>query len=265
VSIILFKKTFTFFIFTLLLFSCGNNKRIVYFNNSEGKTLDSLSPYYYSPIYQINDKLSIQVTSSDIEAVKPFNINSNYYENKNNRDYNNNSLGYDQNNGYIIDKNGEIDFPLVGKIKIAGLNRSQTIDLLKSKLSTYVSDSQINIRMTNFSFTVLGDVRSPNNYIVNSEQVTILEAIGKAGDLSFTAKRKNILIIRNENGKREEIRLDLTSKNIHEMEGYYLRQNDVIYVQPNTAASSSVFLRSFANIALSTISLLTTLILLFSN
>jgi polysaccharide export outer membrane protein len=111
----------------------------------------------------------------------------------------------------------------------------------------------------------LGDVRSPNNYVLNREQVTILEAIGGAGDLSFTAKRKNILIIRNENGKRREIKLDLTSKNIHEMEGYYLRQNDVIYVQPNTAVSSSVFLRSYANIVLSSISILTTLILLFSN
>lgn len=257
-----YKVTFPILIVTILLFSCGNNKRIVYFNNSEGKTLDSLSPFYFSPIYQINDKLSIQVTSSDIEAVKPFNSNFNYVENKN---YINNNLSNDSNHGYIIDPNGEIDFPLIGKIRLVGLSRSQAIELIKSKISTYVSDSQVNIRIVNFSYTVLGDVRSPNNYVVNKEQITVLEAIGGAGDLSFTAKRKNILIIRNQDGKRKEIRLDLTSKKIHEMEGYYLRQNDVIYVQPNTAVSSSVFIRSYTNIVLSSISILTTLILLFSN
>ncbi len=256
-----FKTAFTFLFFTILLNSCGNNKRIVYFNNTEGKTLDSLSPYYYSPIYQVNDKLKILVSSSDIEAVKPFNFNLQYVDN---RDYNNSGQGSD-NNTYIIDQNGEIDFPLIGKMKLEGLNRSQAIELIKSKINTYVSDSQINIRIVNFSYTVLGDVRTPNNYFVEKEFVTVLEAIGGAGDLSFTAKRKNILIIRNENGKRREIKLDLTSKNIHEMEGYYLRQNDVIYVQPNTAVSSSVFLRSYANIVLSSISILTTLILLFSN
>ncbi len=256
-----FKTAFSLMFITLLLNSCGNNKRIVYFNNTEGKTLDSLSPYYYSPIYQVNDKLNIQVTSSDIEAVKPFNFN---LQNSDTRNYDNSGIGID-NNTYIIDQNGEIDFPLIGKIKLVGLSRTQAIELIKSKINGYVSDSQINIRIVNFSYTVLGDVRSPNNYVLNREQVTILEAIGGAGDLSFNAKRKNILIIRNENGKRREIKLDLTSKNIHEMEGYYLRQNDVIYVQPNTAVSSSVFLRSYANIVLSSISILTTLILLFSN
>jgi polysaccharide export outer membrane protein len=209
----------------------------------------------------VNDKLNILVSSSDIEAVKPFNFNLQEVDNRN---YNNSRQGSD-NNTYIIDQYGEIDFPLIGKMKLAGLSRNQAIELIKSKINTYVSDSQINIRIVNFSYTVLGDVRSPNNYFVEKEFVTILEAIGGAGDLSFTARRKNVLIIRNENGKRREIRVDLTSKNIHEMEGYYLRQNDVIYVQPNTVASSSIFIRTYLNLILTSASILTTLIILFSN
>jgi polysaccharide export outer membrane protein len=239
-----------------LTLSCGNNKKIIYFNNKEGTSNDSISPYYYSPIYKKNDNLQIIITSSDGDVVKPFILQNQSLQSSNN--INSTQIGY------IIDDKGEIDFPLIGKIKIEGLNRMQAIDLLKSQLKTYVSDPTISIRVLNFSFTVLGDVRSPNTYTTPKEQITIVEAIGIAGDLTFSAKRKNILIIREENAKREEIRLDLTSKNIHYQEGYFLRQNDIIYVQPNTIVSSSSVVRNYMYFFISSISVITSIFLLIS-
>ena len=142
-----------------------------------------------------------------------------------------------QNITYIIDINGNINFPQLGFVQLAGLTRLQAVELLQSRLSEYVSNPTVNIQVLNFKYSILGQVRSPGLYNCPTERFTILEAIAQAGDLQATGLRKNVLLIRETNGQRVEYRLDLTSKDLYQSPAYYIRQNDVIYVEPNFTAN----------------------------
>jgi polysaccharide export outer membrane protein len=140
---------------------------------------------------------------------------------------------------YIIDINGNINFPGLGFVKVAGLTRLQAVEFLQKQLEVYVEDVVVNIQLMNFKYTVLGQVKAPGvqSVPVGTERLTILEAIAKAGDLQITGLRNNVLLIREVNGQRVEYRLDLTSKDLYQSPAYYIRQNDVIYVEPNFTAN----------------------------
>ena len=135
--------------------------------------------------------------------------------------------------------------------------------MLKEKLEPYLKDPIINIRLVNFTVTVLGQVNKPGTYFVNGEQITVLEAIGLANDLNIKGMRKNVLVIRDFNGTKVYTRIDLTTKDALNSPVYYLTQNDVVYVEPNNSAVTSSTLDNRAGIAISIASLLitTTLIL----
>jgi len=164
---------------------------------------------------------------------------------------------------YIIDKNGEIDFPVIGAVKIAGLSPEETKTLLKEKLTPYLKDAIINIRLKNFTVTVLGEVNRPGTYPVLGEQITVLEALGLANDLTIKAKRDNVLIIRDFNGTKVSTRIDLTTKEALNSPVYYLTQNDVVYVEPNNSAVASYGLDNRASIWVSIASVLITSTVLF--
>lgn len=240
--------------------SCTSKKKMVYFS-SEDKINSEAMNKSYNPILKTDDILSILVLGLDPEAVKPFNIPVNIISQ--------NIGGYIQGSptpqGYLIDSEGNVDFPVIGKIKLAGLSRSAAIDTLKKQLKPYLTQPTVLIRILNYKVTVLGEVRNPGTFTIPNERITLLEALGIAGDLNITAKRNNVLVIRDVDGKKTETRIDLTSKQLFSSSVYYLNQNDVIYVEPNRAKiNSSVVNTSNVGIVISVISLLTTIAVLIS-
>ncbi len=253
--------SFLLFVLIISFSSCKTQKKLVYFNNSEGSQSDSISPNFYSFVLKKNDLLAISVSSLNLEAVKPFNqldfdLNSNRS--------NNNSENLVKKT-YLINHLGEIEFPVLGKVKLEGLTKYQAKDLLAEKLKEYISDAIITISIQNFSITVLGDVKSPGTFKVENERISILEALGFAGDLTNTAVRKNILVLREDGEKKKEIRLDLTSKQALNSEAFYLCQNDVIYVQPNRSKTNSSVVGPFFSVTISIISfVLTTITILLT-
>ncbi|CAN0552089.1 unnamed protein product [Ectocarpus sp. 12 AP-2014] len=232
------------------LASCASKKDLVYFQdalNYETIVSDNTA----NNKFKINDILGITVSTLDAEASVPFNIFRGVQEGGR-------GGGLGEQLDYIIDKNGEIDFPVIGTIEVAGLTTQEVKELLIKELASYLKNPIINIRLQNFRVTVLGEVNRPGTYAVNGEQITVLEAIGLAGDLGIKGMRDNVLVIRDFNGAKVYNRLDLTSKDVLSSPNYYLTQNDVIYVEPNKSAITASALDNRATIAISIASVLIT-------
>ncbi len=251
-------RLFFFIPVIIILASCSTREKIVYFQQGE---VDASTQHNYTPILKTDDFLSVLVTADDPEASVPFNFPSNVQQNFNNGYV----IGNPAQIGYLVDANGEIKLPVIGSVKVSGLNRMEATRLIEDKLKEYIKNPVVNIQIQNYKVTVLGDVRNPGTFKIPNERMTVLEAIGLAGDLRMTGNRKNILVIRDENGKKTEYRIDLTSKDIFNSPAYYLTQNDVVYVEPNTTArSESTLWRTTGPIFISLTSLVvTTTTLLF--
>lgn len=231
----------------LLLGSCASKKDVVYFQNaSDYETL--VSDNSHTNKFKIDDVISINVSTLDPQASMPFNLFKGAEEG---------GIRPEQLD-YIIDKNGEIDFPVLGAVKIVGLSPEETKDLLKQKLDSYLKDPIINIRLKNFTVSVLGEVARPGTYPVNGEQITVLEAIGLAGDLTIKGKRDNVMIIRDFNGTKVYTRINLLQKEALNSPVYYLTQNDIVYIEPNKSGVTSSTLDNRATIAVSIASVLIT-------
>jgi polysaccharide export outer membrane protein len=253
-----FKFIFTLIVIGALISSCTNKNKLIYF---QGTINTSEANKSYSPILKTDDILSITVMGLDADAIRPFNLPV--------HSINQNIGGYAQGAptppGYLIDEEGNIDFPVIGKIRLAGLSRSLAIDTLKKLINPYLSQPTILLRILNYKITVLGEVRNPGTFTIPNERVTLLEALGIAGDLNITAVRKNVLVVRDVNGKKTEYRIDLTSKELFSSPVYYLSQNDVVYVEPNRAKiNSSVVNTANISLVVSVISLLVTMSILFT-
>lgn len=213
----------------LTISSCASKKELVYFQGDQQSTTKYEE---YIPKIQSSDMLAISVSAADIKATEPFNQQSVYQVNS----------GV-QNNPYAkvytVDENGYINYPLIGNVKVGGLTRTEAENELKSKISKYIVNPGVNINFTNFRITVLGEVAKPGNFSIPNERVSILDALGMAGDLTINGVRNNIMVIREQNGQKQTYNVDLTSKEILNSPVYYLAQNDVIYVEPNNAKISS--------------------------
>ncbi len=211
--------------------SCVSKKDITYFQNDQ---IDqSKVSNAYKTIFKPDDLLQITVSATDLEAVRAFNLPSVSFAATTNS-----AVGAPQQQTYLIDNDGYIDFPVIGRIKIGGLSRNEAIKLLKSKLDPdYVKSPTINIRIANYSVTILGDVKKPGTYTIPNERITILEALGLAGDLNITGKRNTIKVFREIKGKKIQFNLDLRSNSIFTSPVYYLQQNDVVYIDQNKASS----------------------------
>jgi polysaccharide export outer membrane protein len=235
--------------------SCVSNKKIAYFQFDE---IDQENvSNVYKTVFKADDLLQITVASDDLEAVKPFNLPAVAFSASTNS-----VAGQPQQLSFLIDSNGEIDFPVFGKLKIGGLTREETIRMLKSRLNPdYVKDPTINIRISNFKITVQGDVRSPGTFTIPNERVTILDAIGLAGDLNISGKRDNVLVIREEGNFKKEYRVNLLSKKTYTSPVFYLQQNDIVYVEHNYAkiqsASSNTNTGLFISVAGTLIAIIT--------
>lgn len=232
-----FKNSFSSFRVVLLLLvifilsSCGSAKRedIVYFQDASNfETL--VDNNKTATKFKVDDLVSIYVSSLDPEASVPFNLMRGARESIPGMGGGSGRL---EQVDYLVDQDGMIDFPVIGKIKISGLSPDELRIRLRELLSDYLKDPIINIRLRNFKVTVLGEVTRPGTYPINSEQITIMEALGLAGDMSLRAVRDNVLVIRTFEGTKVYTRIDLTSKELTKSPVYYLTQNDVVYVEPN--------------------------------
>lgn len=219
-------------VFTLT--SCVSKKNMIYFQSDaiiENEILKN-----YAPKIQTDDELTIFVSALDPESAASFNIMLT------------GQGGGNTTISYLVDINGNITFPVLGEIKVVGMTTNELKKHLTSKLESYIKDPIVTIRLENFRITILGEVRSPGSFNVSSERISISEAIGMAGDLTIQGKRKNILLIRNNDGKFEKIRLDLTNESLFKSPYYYLAQNDILYVEPNRAKVNSSALGTTSSI-----------------
>lgn len=254
----IFEQKNTLFFSALLIIlgsSCASKQDIVYFDGiGDFETL--VDKNSFTPKFKVDDLVSIYVSTIDPEASASFNLFRGASEMSSNA----------EQVDYLIDKEGEIDFPVVGKIKISGLSAEEVRELLRKKLTPYLKNPIINIRLKNFTVTVLGEVRNPGTYPVNGERISIMEALGYAGDLTLKGVRTNVMVTRDFDGTKVVRRIDLTSKEALNSPVYYLTQNDVVYVEPNQSAVSSSSLDNRANIAVSIVSTLVTAgLILFAN
>ncbi len=180
---------------------------------------------------QTGDLLDIKVTAFDEFAVRPFNL-----ESKNQVNYSKvlpNQNAQKESEGYLVDSEGYIVFPVLGKIFVQGMTMSQLRTELEDRLLEYLTDPMVSIRQLNFNITVLGEVKKPGQYNSPSDKVTVLQALGRAGDMTDNGDRTNVKLVRHENGIDNTYMIDFSDKNITSSPYYYMQQNDVLYVQPD--------------------------------
>jgi polysaccharide export outer membrane protein len=140
------------------------------------------------------------------------------------------------NEGYLVDKNGFINFPVIGKIALSGLTKEEAQDKMTDLIKVHVKNPIVNVRFQNFKVTVIGEVNQPASFNVATEKINVLEALGLAGDMTAYGRRENVLIIREKDGMRTTTRINLNSKEVLTSPFFYLQQNDVVYVEPDNKA-----------------------------
>lgn len=211
--------------------SCSGARKSVYFDNIGDTTLTNIQNIDLEPVIQKNDILSITVSSLNEKASQMFNTPNIAAAGANA------AGGISASTGYLVSQDGNIQFPMLGNIQAAGITKKQlkdniTKELLDRKL---LIDPIVNIRFLNFRVTVLGEVARPTVITVANEKISILEAIGLAGDLTIFAQRDKVLLIREEAGEKIIKRLNLNTNEIFASPYYYLKSNDIIYAEPNKA------------------------------
>lgn len=256
-NIFVLRKAIPFFAL-FLLFSCAQRKEYVYFQNIE--TLDGTDKSNtYEVKIQADDLLTIIVSANDPETAFPFNLSTISVPTANGAA---DGVGQLTMQSYLVDAAGNIDFPVLGKIKVSGLKRSQLHQLLEERIAKYIKNPIITIRIINFKVSVQGEVNSPGTYPINSDRVTLIEALSMARDLTIYGKRDNILIIREIDGVKTFNRVDITKADFINSPFYYLAQNDVVYVEPNKTKINSAAVGANTNVIISITSLVITLITL---
>jgi len=204
--------------------SCVSVKKARYFND----LADTIS----APIV-INSTVFVdpKIESNDILA---FTLQTIVQMDKTNAPITSNSVGtFNALNGFLVDKNGYIELSLIGFVKVGGLTTAEARELIKQKAKEFYKEPVVNVRIANFDISVLGDVNKPGPITLPSEKASIIDAIALSGDLAITAKRDNILLIRTEGTEKKFVRFDIRSSKIFESPYFYLKQRDIIYVEPN--------------------------------
>jgi len=227
----------------LLLSSCKPKQNISYMENIESVALQASKD---NPGFTIQpgDQLMINISAKDMDVVKPFNQNyssgeiTQFSTPNSNMPIPTRSTG--SNPTYVVDSQGNFDFPILGTFNTSGKTIEMLQDEFKSRLVRYVKDPGVNIRNTNFKVTVLGEVNAPGQYwMPDGQPATILSVLGMAGDLTIYGKRDNILMVRNVNGTTEKAYINIADANFINSPYYYVKQNDVIYIMPNEAKKNS--------------------------
>ncbi|WP_419803158.1 polysaccharide biosynthesis/export family protein [Mucilaginibacter sp.] len=226
---------FLFFLYQLTLSSCVDVKKTIYFANQRDTTLASKNEAPLTYI-QANDLLSIAVSSLNPAATAIFNSPNNSYVSSSS------ASGINlQSPGYLVNTDGNIQFPVIGNLKVSGLTTTQLKDLITKNLldRKLLVDPVVVVRQLNFKVSVLGEVARPTVLNVPSEKISLLEALGLAGDITVYGRKDNVLIIREEQGKKTFKRLNLNTNQLFNSNYYYLKSNDIVYVEANKAKISS--------------------------
>lgn len=209
--------------------SCASTRNVPYFENIPDSVKESTIPnaVYKDPVIIPDDILSVTIVTIDPTTSAPVNQAANVPVSASS------TTPTSSVPGLLVDKDGDISLPIIGTVKVGGLTTFQAKELIKQKASQYFKDPDVQLRFANFKITVLGEVARPSSFIMPNEKITVLDALGMAGDLTIYGRRENVMVIRDDNGKREIARLDLNNSDTFDSPFFYLRQNDVVYVEPN--------------------------------
>ncbi len=217
----------------VLLFACGPKQNMVYMEKNGYEQEISQAAFQGTRI-QTGDILDIKVSAFDEFAVRPFNQATMYRSNDLNSSGNiNNANNPTAPEGYLVDTEGYINFPVLGRLHVAGELRQDLESDLEQRLKKYLTDPMVSVRRLNFTVTVLGEVNRPGQYNSPTDKVNLFQALGLAGDMTMNGDRTNVRLIRNENGVERTYTLDFNDASITKSPVYYLQQNDIIYVQPD--------------------------------
>ena len=245
------KKTFTLALLALVLFaSCNTQREITYFqdlNPNIPQIIEECGTVRIEP----DDQISILVSCKEPQIAALFNLVRSQTRvgiTGQSSIINNNG----ETSAYTVDKYGNIDFPVLGKLYVADLTKQEVADLVKKELvaANLVKDPVVTVEFANLTFSVLGEVKNAGKYPITKNRTTILDAISMAGDLTITGLRNSVYVIREENGKRTAYTVDLRSKGVFSSPVYYIKQNDIIYVRPNSmrAGQSTINENTFSSV-----------------
>lgn len=253
---IIYYKLVLFLGVLLFLSSCASRKEMAYLQDIDSRNSQESTLNYELKLHP-DDMLSIIVSAENPEVTNPFNlpqIQSNY-------NIDNNQAGIKT---YLIDKEGFVDFPVLGKVHLADMSRVEANKKMIDLISIYIKNPIVNIKILNYKISVLGEVNRPGSFQIQSERITLLEAIALAGDLTVYGKRDNIILIREADGKKSYNRIDITNSSFIESPYYYLSQNDLILVEPNkTKMNSSKYGPNVTSIISAASLIITTAIIIF--
>ncbi|MFD2035773.1 polysaccharide biosynthesis/export family protein [Belliella marina] len=227
------KGLFYICLVTISLYSCSP-RNLTYFSNLD-PTSETLSeiPSNSNVRIQKNDRLKIVVSSPSMESNVLF--NGGVLPNQDELNGVNNNIQQITTNSYLVNSNGKIEFPVIGEIQVAGLTIEEIRNELKFLLRAHVKEPSVNVYLSNFRITVIGEVSNPSHFIVENDKINILEALGMAGDMTAFGKRENVLLMREIDGQRATYRINLNDKEILRSPQFNLIQNDIIYVEPDKA------------------------------
>jgi polysaccharide export outer membrane protein len=226
-------------LYVLVVFStsCSTNRKIIYFQDIQDTKSAELgnAVEYKEPLIQPNDNLSINIftlnqqTGAIINQAATTPIMGT----------NSNISGAPPGSGFIVDKNGDIELALAGKIRVGGLTTFDAREVVRKRVTEFYNQPNVELRLANFKVSVLGEVKTPSTYNMQSEKTTVMDAISVAGDLTVYGRRDNVLIVRDVDGKKTYAHIDLNSSDVFNSPYFYLRQNDLVYIEPNKARNAA--------------------------
>lgn len=229
----MFKKNLIFAVLAavLMVSSCVAPKNIAYFQNRLVDQPEQIDKHG-GIVIQPKDMLSIVVSSKNPELVVMFNLPVVSYQAGSEIV---SSSGYQRLMGYVVDNDGFIDFPILGRLKVSGLTRWELSEMIKARLldEGYLTDCVVTVEFMNFKVSVIGEVNSPGTYTIEGDKVTVLQAISLARDLTIFGQRENVTVIRERNNERVMYQINLCDVSMFNSPAYYLQQNDIVYVEPS--------------------------------
>ena len=232
------KNLIYYLILLLTMFSCKPKENMVYMEKEKAVAETEINQaVFYGTHIQSGDLLDIKVTAFDENAVRPFNLYS--MNNSSSPGQLSGQTAQLAPQGYLVDNEGFIYFPVLGKLYIKGMTLAQLRADLEKRLLAYLSDPLVSIKQLNFNITVLGEVKKPGQYTNPSDKITVLQALGLAGDMTDFGNRTNVKLIREIDGVSKTFTIDFTNKNITNSPYYYMQQNDVLYVEPDIIKKKS--------------------------
>lgn len=247
--------TFIFLIILSVLFgSCQSYKQVPYLQNSNSIHPPAQTPVLYDAKIMPKDLLTIVVNSSEPELATPFNLTIATPATVNSR----NTTTQASLQTYLVDNRGYIDFPVLGKIKLGGLTKSEAESTIKQQLLAYLTEEPIvTVRMVNYKISVIGEVARPNTFTIANEKVNLFEALAMAGDMTIYGRRDNVKLIREDiEGRQKIVELNLNNTDIVSSPYYYLQQNDILYVTPNKVKAKTADISTSTTIWVSLTSVL---------